>query len=40
MHDCDGDDFGLPLQAERGAEAVVDKGPGHLDHFLQLVLVS
>ena len=36
VHQGDGDDFRLPLEAESGAERVVDEGPAHLNHFLQL----
>ena len=40
MHDGDGDYFRLPPQAQRGPEAVVDKGPRHLDHLLKLLRLA
>ena len=40
VHEGYGHDLGLPLQAQRGAEAVVDEGPRHLHHLLQLGLVA
>lgn len=40
VHDGNCNDFRLPLKAQSGAQTVVDKSPGHLHHFLQLLLVT
>ena len=40
VHERDCDDLRLPLEAERRAERVVDEGPRHLHHLLQLGRVA
>lgn len=40
VHQSHCDDFRLPLEAQGGAKAVVDKGPCHLKHFLKLGFVT
>ena len=40
VHDGNCNDFRLPLKAQSGAQTVVDESPGHLHHFLQLLLVT
>ena len=40
VHQSYGDHLRLPLQTQSGAQTVVDEGPGHLNHLVQLGLVS
>ena len=40
VHESDGDHLRLPLQAQGGAQTVIDKSPGHLNHLLQFRFVS
>jgi len=40
VHQGYGDHLWLPLQAQGGAQTVVNKCPGHLHHLLQLWLVT
>ena len=40
VHERDGDDLRLPLEAQRGAVAVVDERPRHLHHDANLLAVA
>ena len=40
VHDSNGYDLWLPLEAKGGTEAVIDECPGHLHHFLKLRLIA
>ena len=40
VHQSYGHDLRLPLQAECRAKTVIHEGPGHLDHLMQLGVVS
>lgn len=40
VHDSHSDNLRLPLQRQHGAQAVVDKGPCHLQHFAHFILIT
>ena len=40
VHQSYGYNLRLPLETERRAEAVIDEGPGHLNHLVKLGLVA